>query len=798
MFKLGLCSLFLFFASVSCYPQSPAFITKTPISGAMGNEFMVVLPILNNGTVDATQVVVSSITLGTVNAVSPAFPSPRGTLMSANQDTVVAHFPLASLGVGTRYLLTVRGSYKVGTSTLGFALNRFLTVTNTSGPVENELNHWNTIDSVEHFLNTLPPVDPGTERQELLHLIALLPGVVDSGSNTESSSVWAIFSDGRGIVIAEDVVFDSPTSQSQPLPQRLALLENIRAVPNSSAHFSTKRIQSAAGATPNELPSSSAARVLNALGAGSEHLIGTNNIISWLKLSNYSPVGSASILALKSGVANDGIFYISSHGGVSGDGNSFPFDYFLWTSSRETADLNNTLDDDIHGTNGVPVTTITFVAKESIDFDSGRGIFKAHYGINAAFVKRYFGDFGPNSLVYIDACASSSPLSRPFVDAFLGKKASVYVGWAGPNAEQISDAISTSTAKFVFDRLLGANKFCPENLTSCHDGHASPPFFEQRPFDYVSTQTDLVQHSLGQDHDLFLQFTPGTASFGLLAPSIGNMAVDETKGNNGQLTINGIFGGDADLTGKVEIGGKEANLESWDANKIVVNLDSDSSGDVVVTNRNHKSNVARITDWRSDGFHYSVVEGGKLEVQTIYNIHFRADIRRYRPVIHEEPVEPSGSIFAISDSVANFICGGSVKLGDQTFSLSGQGTYPAFTIQKGQAANVFEFAGTFINSHSKMSFGLGTTGVSGCSCTVCDQLGCFSQAHFIFGPSNPPVGAGPFFFTFNLDNTSAAIASGRPPNSAPSNLCLTDGTGIGAFTWDAITPTFAPDPESAR
>jgi hypothetical protein len=137
----------------------------------------------------------------------------------------------------------------------------------------------------------------------------------------------------------------------------------------------------------------------------------------------------------------------------------------------------------------------------------------------------------------------------------------------------------------VFDRLLGANQFCPETNPSsvqpCAAGKAEPPIFAQRPFDYAAVSTtEFVWHDLGifpnaeSDHyGLRLNFTPNKgSSFGLLAPSISHLAMDESKQ---QLTICGIFGQDPRPEGSVTVGGTavsggpevhggtQVSIESW-------------------------------------------------------------------------------------------------------------------------------------------------------------------------------------------------------------------------------------------
>jgi hypothetical protein len=284
------------------------------------------------------------------------------------------------------------------------------------------------------------------------------------------------------------------------------------------------------------------------------------------------------------------------------------------------------------------------------------------------------------------------------------------------------------------------------------------------------------------------------------------MTVDETKGQSGQLTINGIFGNDprpGGSDGSVEVGGAGAHINSWNAKEIVVDLalsGAGSAGNVVVTARGHKSNVARITEWRSNNFTYTYKENGSLQVQTIYTLHLRADLRKYRTAIHIPPQEPSGGIFSANDSTADFMGSGSGPGVDETFSLSGQGTLPnLFPTQ--QADHEFFLTGQFSQSSKLMTFGLAALSSNGCTCKVCDNIECFSNPFVVFGPSNTPLlSGGVTFYTFRLDD-KANIVEGSPPDLHPPALCNVDNsTATGKFQWGSIAPTTdtAPDPRSAR
>ena len=784
--------------------QLPVFTTQTPILGNSGDNFFVFLPIANIGGGTATNMKLTSVALTHVGisaaeATQPAsLPSLVGSGLLAPTGVIKLNleFDNSHLSAGTTYLVTVRGTYQVGNNTYGFALNRPVPFTKGFAA-----SHEQVLDAIAAKFDNVPGLDQSADNQTLLQFVSGLPQISNAGVGVTSSLVWAQFADtGRKLVIYNNRPTDAQLAALRTAASTLSSPPNVM----ESKAVNPATLKAQAATLPTELPKSKQVRVLSGLGSGLGNA--SSEIRRYLlnKDAGYTDAGSDATVAGFRAIKDDGVLYITSHGGA--DTPAF-IPFHIWTSQASDPDCtpgSKKCSDPLLQADIDDGFVDEAEAKNHVDPLTDRLVTESHYHISAnAFASAYWEKFGENSFVFLDICESekSDPSVITFKATLAKLRVSVYAGWT----KETSFGNSVSSALLVFDRLLGANQFCPENGLPCIPAPASPPTFAQRAFDYVQTTLDLGFHNLLVDpyKKATLVFDPLGGSFGLLVPSIGNMSVDETQGKNGQLTLNGIFGTDprSDSDGSVEIGGSEVNIASWDPNKIVVDLNlsgGGSAGDVIVTSRGHKSNVARITDWQSNGFTFNTTEGSALKVETTFNIHFRGDIRKYRPVIHQDPIEPSGLIFAIPGSTAKFTCSGSQTIGDVTYSLSGQGTYPAFTLQKGQANNAFEFDGNFINSHQKMSFGLGVTGTTGCTCKFCAGGQCTSNPQFIFGPSNPPVAGAPFLFTFNLDEKSADIAPGKPPNRSSAALCEDESTATNSFSWNAITPTYPPDPSSPR
>jgi len=116
------------FASSPCLAaSSPVFATLPPTSGSAGGSFFVFRPITNTGGATATQIQITAATLGPVALQTPALPLSLADLAPGAIDESTLTFNSSSLISGKNYLLTVRGKYQAGGTTLGFAVSRIIT-----------------------------------------------------------------------------------------------------------------------------------------------------------------------------------------------------------------------------------------------------------------------------------------------------------------------------------------------------------------------------------------------------------------------------------------------------------------------------------------------------------------------------------------------------------------------------------------------------------------------------------------------------------------------------------------------
>ena len=111
---------------------APSFSTRTPDVLNSAGRLSFSLPVLNTGAGLANNLIITDITLSAAARVGPALPLSLGDLAVDNVILVNANFLNDGLVVGSRYLVTVRGTYESGGVLYGFALNRYIVVPDPS------------------------------------------------------------------------------------------------------------------------------------------------------------------------------------------------------------------------------------------------------------------------------------------------------------------------------------------------------------------------------------------------------------------------------------------------------------------------------------------------------------------------------------------------------------------------------------------------------------------------------------------------------------------------------------------
>ncbi len=293
-----------------------------------------------------------------------------------------------------------------------------------------------------------------------------------------------------------------------------------------------------------------------------------------------------------------------------------------------------------------------------------------------------------NCFVYFNTCMSNSNIEgTPFRQVCTKPPGGTYAGWT----DLIRAGDSAQSAQYLYNSLAGQN-----NLGTLAK---NPP---QRAFDWPAVLKDMQNQHLNEARgpDLisptaFLAFSTsaGTTkadsdSFGLFAPSISNVAVDEIRN---QLVLFGEFGSDPQGGGTVTVGGAALSIRpgGWTQSEITCDgLSPGLSGDVVVTVRGHPSNAVPLTMWKGQ-IHLLVehLNWGSENYKVNWNLTFRGDVHgwRYAPgqaVTYPYAPAASGETDSIQiglegrDSTADYEAGGTSDSDTRRIDLSGSGSIP--------------------------------------------------------------------------------------------------------------------------
>lgn len=418
-------------------------------------------------------------------------------------------------------------------------------------------------------------------------------------------------------------------------------------------------------AANSEVPTPDQVRVLNALGTA--FLPPHDEIRSWLVKHGYLPANTdATIEGLKS-VQGDGVFYINTHGDYCTlpDGTDT---WAMWTLDEVTAAKTATYANLL-----ASGALVMFSAVHDKAFFSGsdpenlRGVTATHYAITRRFAEQFNWHFGQDSFVFFNCCWSADP---DFVQMCFDRGVSVYAGWN--NAAVPSGA--WRAARFVFDHMLG-------QLSDGNQAYPEPGGL-QRAFDAAAIKQELNARgwnvtdspTYGQAALLFVTNSKNN-DFGLLAPSIRNMEVDE---GSGRLILHGQFGSEkSNMARFVTINGtRELTILSWQTDRIECDLPLDASGDVQVRVGVRKSNVRQLTEWKlTVQYQWNSLAPTGLTVSGPVNLRFRGDIGDVRDKPGDTPTKPVRTMAPTRDSGTTQKATGSAPTGGCTTSWSGQETF---------------------------------------------------------------------------------------------------------------------------
>jgi len=665
----------------------------------------------------------------------------------------------------------------------------FLAALNISVFAQSPLDKAAALNAIATKWASLPHTDLASDSQALLAFVQARSEFSDAGIVTGSTCVWARFNDGRTVLIANNVPEPAPPagdSTSTELSVGHREIASFSPLSNSAADD--------ASGTPEELPSSSQARLIHTI---SGFATAVPDIRPWLTAAAYNVIDDPGTIASLRQVQGDGVLYFEGHGGqwLDNSPGGGKLRFAIWTA--DTIDLFGEDNDPLMKDDLDNGRVLYMLGEQNVDPITKTGEIAIHYGITSVFVSKYWS-FSANSLVFLTVCDSFTGDSADFKNAVLTKGASVYAGWTGAAGA----IVAVRSARLVFDRLLGANADRDPSILEAD--------FKQRPFDYVSIQRDLPLHNLGAYGAASLLFTPyvGTQSFALLAPSIVVATLFETDVPGTPITartlqLGGVFGSDpgVDPDSKVTVGGQDCPVKpgDWHSDYILCSLPAGAAGDVVVSVRKHSSNKGRLTKWNGT-IRSSIIGDGSLRVLVTYNVAFRSDVRRFRLAIHDPPSGPflfNPNVIA-DESSASYTCSGSATdtFGDltETITWSGGGNMSASHVVPAPD-NSFQMVFSGLSAPTVMvnvDQGKGpgcdwttvTTGPDG-TITSSGHSDFSSPAPFDIGalpvePNDPSFAGG--------SKSDSAACFGPPAFTVPK--CRVD--------WDTFTAMLPPDATSAR
>lgn len=468
--------------------------------------------------------------------------------------------------------------------------------------------------------------NPETSMEQLAEFVKTQPEFADAKAN--DGTVVAHFKDGRPFVFVDNFRGDVLHS---PAPAEATLAASASPVP---------------GKTP---------ALLLQLGIPDTqyHTPYQAQISQMLAKRGYSVTSlpRIDIDTLKTAAQNLGVFYIHTHGAELWWHDQFDTrEYAIWTDTEVTDETEVKYADDIRK------GRLVYTRAKNHPVDASN--YKGRYCITSRFVAAYI-TMEPRGLAYINACNSASEMSTLMPMAFKSKGAGLYIGY---NAK--TTAFGYETAAYFFDRLLGANI-------------AEPPTPAGRVFklDEVWAKLKTKSHT-GESVDYLTDPLTGSSmikmEFGttMLTPNIKSLRFyyNDYMGIATDIPV-----GADDV--KVTIDGQEFPYQ-WQNGQIMVKLDPDTKGYVMLEVNGHFSNKRPIVSYRGDVVYEQVLTPGVVGpmLTVTYHLHLRCDAYALRNEVDGPLLDSDRSFWAAMDSTASYAFSGSA--GPATWS--GSGTFPYY------------------------------------------------------------------------------------------------------------------------
>ncbi|MBV8435307.1 MAG: hypothetical protein JO029_13600, partial [Candidatus Eremiobacteraeota bacterium] len=245
--------------------------------------------------------------------------------------------------------------------------------------------------------------NPVSDAKAILKLVKTMPVFATSGSDAPAT-VWAVFTDGRSLLILNDEI-PEPSSSSSPTAHAAAPAET-----RPAAGIAPRPMDfSQPGGDADEITPGSAIELV----AEERAFPNSRNIQNISRaMSDVGITATAADLtvdhAIAMGRVTIGLLYDDSHGGIGRDRSGAPV-YELATDSAPTPRLELKYAAELNA------GRVDYVMDTHSEIDGKKHRMVAGYAITTSFAQHYW-HFASNSLAWISACHSAQ--NDPAVQAF--------------------------------------------------------------------------------------------------------------------------------------------------------------------------------------------------------------------------------------------------------------------------------------------------------------------------------------------------------------------------------------------
>lgn len=516
----------------------------------------------------------------------------------------------------------------------------------SSGTAVSDAARTDVINQVGTALSNIATDDVSGAQNAVLNMLKARGEIQSAGANPDGT-VWAVFTDGRPLVVA----------LNQALPQEVADADADVAATDAAAPkprqspapgFRAARGKTAAAQDAGKvsLPYSTQAFLFNSYGLDDQTVNHLNGLSKWLDLAGYDDAVPSHVATIENlqKVKDAGVLYINGHAGVGylpikqADGRTTYDPIFIMgtLTPRDAQGVSDAKYFDLLESQQIGYLVIPTILNVQLTFGP---IPASRYFITKGFAVDQW-TFSAGAWVYADVCEG---LDTPFIDACLSNGAGLYLGWD----QTVRHSDSLESSQYLFSRVLGMNEGFSGALTTFpsppqHAFGLSDVFahmqttkrnnasqFPGAPNDELVYSANIYNQNTNPWAELRIQSADNVVD-PLLIPGIESMNVDDP---NGILQVAGSFGVEQ---GKLLINGNAVEVESWGSRLIRAHIGPNDYGFVGAAVDWHLGQSRRLTVWNgtvSAVYSGTDVPTERVEIKAV----FRGDVQSTRLVPDETP-----------------------------------------------------------------------------------------------------------------------------------------------------------------